>query len=163
MNFSTVEGINNIVARDLTSLSKQDFVDYDTSYNQRCNGGLMYYGFQFIFKKDGIDEDDPYKAKDGKCNVNNQGFSEWWARFSLEGNVSPYVGSPSSQEQHNTNLDVNTNVKRRRGGGQKAGKAARDATQRAAVEGGSNEFNYSEYKEFVMKVNKIETGAMALR
>ncbi|MCL7033201.1 hypothetical protein MKW94_006343 [Papaver nudicaule] len=75
--FSTiaaVEGVNKIVTGDLISLSEQELVDCDTSYNQGCNGGLMDYGFQFIIQNGGIDTEDdyPYKAKDGKCDVNRK-------------------------------------------------------------------------------------------
>uniref|UniRef100_K3Y8C3 Cathepsin propeptide inhibitor domain-containing protein n=1 Tax=Setaria italica TaxID=4555 RepID=K3Y8C3_SETIT len=75
--FSTiaaVEGINQIVTGDLISLSEQELVDCDTSYNQGCNGGLMDYAFQFIINNGGIDteEDYPYKAKDNRCDVNRK-------------------------------------------------------------------------------------------
>ncbi|RZC66932.1 hypothetical protein C5167_010621 [Papaver somniferum] len=75
--FSTiaaVEGVNNIATGELISLSEQELVDCDTSYNQGCNGGLMDYGFQFIIKNGGIDTEDdyPYKAKDNKCDVNRK-------------------------------------------------------------------------------------------
>ncbi|CAI0429425.1 unnamed protein product, partial [Linum tenue] len=73
--FSTVgavEGINQIVTGELITLSEQELVDCDTSYNQGCNGGLMDYGFQFIINNGGIDteEDYPYKAVDSVCDSN---------------------------------------------------------------------------------------------
>ncbi|RWR81416.1 cysteine proteinase RD21A-like protein [Cinnamomum micranthum f. kanehirae] len=71
--FSTiaaVEGINKIVTGDLISLSEQELVDCDKSYNQGCNGGLMDYAFEFIIKNGGIDTEDdyPYKGVDQKCD-----------------------------------------------------------------------------------------------
>ncbi|CAA2938088.1 cysteine ase RD21A-like [Olea europaea subsp. europaea] len=75
--FSTVgavEGINKIVTGELISLSEQELVDCDRSYNQGCNGGLMDYGFEFIKKNGGIDteEDYPYQARDGTCDQNRK-------------------------------------------------------------------------------------------
>ena len=71
--FSTiaaVEGVNAIVTGDLISLSEQELVDCDTSYNQGCNGGLMDYAFEFIIKNKGIDseKDYPYTGRDGRCD-----------------------------------------------------------------------------------------------
>ncbi|KAL8487519.1 hypothetical protein ACS0TY_023994 [Phlomoides rotata] len=71
--FSTivsVEGINQIATGSLISLSEQELVDCDTSYNQGCNGGLMDYAFEFIIKNGGIDteEDYPYTGRDGRCD-----------------------------------------------------------------------------------------------
>ncbi|KAK9112682.1 hypothetical protein Scep_020201 [Stephania cephalantha] len=71
--FSTVaavEGINKIVTGDLISLSEQELIDCDTSYNQGCQGGLMDYAFEFIINNGGIDTEDdyPYKTRDGQCD-----------------------------------------------------------------------------------------------
>ncbi|XP_056848293.1 cysteine proteinase COT44 isoform X2 [Raphanus sativus] len=71
--FSTaaaVEGVNKIVTGELISLSEQELVDCDRSYNQGCNGGLMDYAFQFIMKNGGLntEQDYPYRGSNGKCN-----------------------------------------------------------------------------------------------
>ncbi|OAY33730.1 cysteine proteinase COT44 [Manihot esculenta] len=78
--FSTiaaVEGINKIVTGELISLSEQELVDCDRTYDAGCNGGLMDNAFQFILKNGGIDteQDYPYLAVDGTCDpvkVNNK-------------------------------------------------------------------------------------------
>ncbi|GLU13519.1 hypothetical protein SLE2022_301520 [Rubroshorea leprosula] len=71
--FSTVaavEGINQIVTGDLISLSEQELVDCDRSYNAGCDGGLMDYAFQFIIDNGGMDteQDYPYLAVDDICD-----------------------------------------------------------------------------------------------
>lgn len=76
--FSTVaavEGINQIVTGELISLSEQELVDCDRSYNMGCNGGLMDYAFQFIIDNGGIDteEDYPYKGSNGACDPSRVG------------------------------------------------------------------------------------------
>lgn len=68
--FSTVaavEGINQIVAGNLTSLSEQQLIDCDTSFNNGCNGGLMDYAFEFIVNNGGLhkEEDYPYLMEEG--------------------------------------------------------------------------------------------------
>lgn len=67
---AAVEGINQIVSGELISLSEQELVDCDTSYNKGCNGGLMDYAFEFIIKNGGIDteQDYPYTGRDDTCN-----------------------------------------------------------------------------------------------
>ncbi|BAT96158.1 low-temperature-induced cysteine proteinase-like [Vigna umbellata] len=75
--FSTVaavEGINQIVTGNLTTLSEQELVDCDRSYNMGCNGGLMDYAFEFIIQNGGIDteEDYPYTARDNMCDTNRK-------------------------------------------------------------------------------------------
>jgi len=71
---ASVEGINQIVTGDLISLSEQELVDCDTSYNQGCNGGLMDYAYEFIIKNGGIDteEDYPYTGYDNRCDANRK-------------------------------------------------------------------------------------------
>ncbi|KAL9685006.1 hypothetical protein QQ045_022452 [Rhodiola kirilowii] len=70
--FSTVaavEGINQIVTGNLTSLSEQELIDCDTSFNNGCNGGLMDYAFSFIVSNGGLRKEDdyPYLMEEGTC------------------------------------------------------------------------------------------------
>ncbi|CAN8304596.1 unnamed protein product [Cochlearia groenlandica] len=72
--FSTVaavEGINKIVSGNLTTLSEQELIDCDTTYNNGCNGGLMDYAFEYIVKNGGLrkEEDYPYSMEEGTCET----------------------------------------------------------------------------------------------
>ncbi|GMH23629.1 hypothetical protein Nepgr_025472 [Nepenthes gracilis] len=71
---AAVEGINQIVTGQLISLSEQELVECDRSYNAGCNGGLMDYAFEFIVNNGGIDSEDdyPYTARDGSCDLNRK-------------------------------------------------------------------------------------------
>lgn len=73
---ASVEAVNSIVTGDVISLSEQELVDCDTSYNDGCNGGLMDYAFDFIIKNGGIDteEDYPYTGRDGRCDQSRVSF-----------------------------------------------------------------------------------------
>ncbi|KAF1002049.1 cysteine protease XCP2-like [Apium graveolens] len=73
--FSTVaavEGINQIVTGNLTSLSEQQLVDCDTSSDNGCHGGLMEHAFTYIMTHGGLhkEEDYPYIMKEGTCDEN---------------------------------------------------------------------------------------------
>lgn len=67
---ATVEAINQIVNGELITLSEQELVDCDKSYNLGCDGGLMDYAFEFIISNGGMDSDSdyPYRGVDSKCD-----------------------------------------------------------------------------------------------
>ncbi|XP_024312209.1 oryzain alpha chain isoform X2 [Brachypodium distachyon] len=71
---AAVESINQIVTGELISLSEQELMDCDTSYNAGCDGGLMDDAFEFIISNGGIDtdEDYPYKARNDSCDANKR-------------------------------------------------------------------------------------------
>ncbi|XP_043697131.1 cysteine protease XCP2-like [Telopea speciosissima] len=75
--FSTVaavEGINQIVTGNLTTLSEQKLIDCDKPYNNGCNGGLMDYAFSFIVSNGGLyrEEDYPYLMEEGTCEESKE-------------------------------------------------------------------------------------------
>ncbi|XP_006647791.2 cysteine protease XCP2-like [Oryza brachyantha] len=70
--FSTVaavEGINQIVTGKLISLSEQELMDCDNTFNHGCGGGLMDFAFAYIMGNQGIhtEEDYPYLMEEGYC------------------------------------------------------------------------------------------------
>lgn len=72
--FSTtgsIEGINQIVTGELTSLSEQELIDCDLVQDHGCHGGLMDFAFTFIIENGGIDteKDYPYDALEETCQV----------------------------------------------------------------------------------------------
>ncbi|KAA0065198.1 zingipain-2 [Cucumis melo var. makuwa] len=64
-----IEGINQIMTGSLISVSEQELIDCDRSYNSGCGGGLMDYAYQFVISNHGIDTEDdyPYQGRDGSC------------------------------------------------------------------------------------------------
>ncbi|XP_058110485.1 zingipain-2 [Magnolia sinica] len=64
-----IEGINKIVTGSLISLSEQELVDCDKSYNSGCSGGLMDYAFEWVTENHGIDTegDYPFQGRDSTC------------------------------------------------------------------------------------------------
>ncbi|CAN1315762.1 Cysteine protease XCP1 [Linum perenne] len=95
--FSTVaavEGINQIVTGNLTSLSEQELIDCDTGFNSGCNGGLMDYAFSYIVSTGGLhkEEDYPYIMEEGTCEMTKEAESEVVT-------ISGYKDVPANNEQ----------------------------------------------------------------
>lgn len=67
-----IEGINKIATGSLVSLSEQELVDCDRTYNNGCSGGLMDYAYNWVLKNHGIDteEDYPYRSAERSCIKN---------------------------------------------------------------------------------------------
>ncbi|KAK4771090.1 hypothetical protein SAY87_031622 [Trapa incisa] len=68
---ASVEGINQIATGNLTTLSEQELIDCDTTYNNGCNGGLMDYAFSYIISNGGLRKEDdyPYIMEEGTCEL----------------------------------------------------------------------------------------------
>ncbi|XP_019082619.1 PREDICTED: vignain-like [Camelina sativa] len=70
---AAVEGINQIITKELVPLSEQELVDcvYNTNKNKGCGGGFMHRAFEFITKNGGItaEENYPYKAVNENCQT----------------------------------------------------------------------------------------------
>lgn len=65
-----MEGINQIKTGSLVSLSEQELIDCDRTYNSGCAGGLMDYAYKWVIQNHGIDSEDdyPFKSADGTCD-----------------------------------------------------------------------------------------------
>ncbi|NP_001312881.1 low-temperature-induced cysteine proteinase-like precursor [Nicotiana tabacum] len=65
-----MEGINAIATGELISLSEQELINCDNSYNTGCDGGLMDPAFEWVMNNSGINSeaDYPYTASQGRCN-----------------------------------------------------------------------------------------------
>jgi len=83
--FSTTESIesmNFLAGKTLTSLSMQQIVDCDTN-DDGCNGGNPPTAYEYVIKAGGLETyaDYPYTAKDGTCKFSKskiaQSISSW--------------------------------------------------------------------------------------
>jgi xylem cysteine proteinase len=94
--FSTVaavEGINQIVSGNLTSLSEQELIDCSTDGNNGCNGGMMDYAFSYIAGSGGLHTEEayPYLMEEGDCDQK--------AESEQVVTISGYEDVPANDEQ----------------------------------------------------------------
>ncbi|TKY66750.1 Senescence-specific cysteine protease SAG39 [Spatholobus suberectus] len=71
---ATIEGLHQITAGELVSLSEQELVDCVKGDSEGCHGGYAEDAFEFIAKKGGIASEAyyPYKGKDRTCKVTKE-------------------------------------------------------------------------------------------
>ncbi|XP_010271530.1 PREDICTED: low-temperature-induced cysteine proteinase [Nelumbo nucifera] len=89
-----IEGINKIVTGSPLSLSEQELVDCDRSYNSGCGGGLMDYAFQWVIKNKGIDTEDDYPYQGGERTCNKDKLRKHVVT------IDGYTDVPSNSEKH---------------------------------------------------------------
>jgi cathepsin L len=71
---AAVEGIHQITAGQLVSLSEQQLLDCTTDRNNGCGGGFMDSAFQYIVDNGGIATENayPYVAAQGACDTDGK-------------------------------------------------------------------------------------------
>ncbi|XP_074586298.1 cysteine protease XCP2-like [Curcuma longa] len=95
--FSTVaamEGINQVVTGNLTSLSEQELIDCDIEFDEGCSGGTMDYAFASVVAMGGLrtEQDYPYTMEEGSCQPAKGGEAK---RVSING----YEDVPKNSEE----------------------------------------------------------------
>ncbi|KAK4487725.1 hypothetical protein RD792_005610 [Penstemon davidsonii] len=89
---AATEGINQLTTGNLVSLPEQEFVDYDISEDQGCNGSLMDDAFQFIIGNHGLTNESnyTYEGVDATCNTKKE--------FSRVAKITGYEDVPANSE-----------------------------------------------------------------
>ena len=59
-----LEGRTFVEGEELVSLSEQNLIDCDTSFNDGCAGGDQGLAFKFVKKEGGIESEEKYPYKD---------------------------------------------------------------------------------------------------